>query len=128
MSQRLLPFAAVVVWALGAADVRASPLSGTYASPLGRVAVVEDAEGSVSATVVDKDNPCGFAPGTAVFSGARLDQSLAGTFRVCRQGDGCSGVVPADAILVIGKGILAGSVHVSAGGCRTPLVGKSITL
>jgi hypothetical protein len=109
----------------------AGPISGTFSSPLGPLAIKETDDGTVTGTITDKKNPCGFAKGTAVFNGARLDESVAGSFRMCKVGDGCSGTVDGDAILLVGKGgaLLSGTVHLDTGGaCKTPLGGEAITL
>lgn len=108
----------------------AAPLSGTYTSPLGLLAVAEK-DGTVTAKVVDgKKNPCGFAKGTTVLEGSRLDDSVVGTFHACKLGEGCSGGVEGSAMLLVTRGgaALSGAVHLDAGSCQTPLGGESVVL
>lgn len=108
----------------------AAPLTGTYSSPLGALAISEK-DGAVTARIVDaKKNPCGFAKGTTVLEGSRLDDSVVGTFHLCKVGEGCSGAVEGAAMLLVTKGgaALSGAVHLDAGACKTPLGGESVVL
>ena len=112
------------------APAAAAPLSGTFSSPIGNLAVKESADGTVTGTVLDEKNPCAFKKGTPVLSGARFDDSVAGSFKGCKVGDGCSGAVDGDTVLLVTKGgaLLSGAVHLEAGSCKTPLAGDSLTL
>lgn len=120
----------VLLVSMAALPAVAAPLSGTYWSPLGPLALVEK-DGAVTARVVDdKKNPCGFAKGTAVLEGSRLDDSVVGTFSACKVGEGCSGVLQGSAMLLVTKkgATLSGAVHLDAGACKTILGGDSIVL
>ncbi|MBM4282200.1 MAG: tetratricopeptide repeat protein, partial [Deltaproteobacteria bacterium] len=85
---------------------------------------------TVTGTITDPKNPCGLPKGTVVLSGARLDDSVAGTLKTCKfAGAGCSGLIEGETILLVTKGgaQLSGTAHFEAGTCKTPL-GQSITL
>lgn len=126
-----MPMRPILIAALGMCmPAAAAPLSGTYASPLGPLAVSEK-DGAVTARVVDgKNNPCGFAKGTTVLEGSRLDDSVVGTFHLCKLGEGCTGAVDGAAMLLVTRGgaSLSGAVHLDAGPCKTPLGGESVVL
>jgi len=108
----------------------AAPLSGSFSSPVGAIAIKETPDGNVTGKITDAKNPCSFAKGTVVLSGIRLDESVAGIFTGCKVGDGCAGPLDGDAILLITKSgaLLSGAVHLEAPGCKTPLAGDSLTL
>lgn len=108
----------------------AAPLSGSFSSPLGALAIKETPDGTVTGKISDAKNPCAFPKGTVVITGIRLDDSVAGTFKGCKIGDGCSGALEGDAILLITKSgaLLSGAVHLEAPGCKTPLAGDSLAL
>ena len=110
----------------------AAPLSGKFQSPLGILSVKEAADGTVTGSITDAKNPCGFPKGTAVLNGARLDDScVAGTFKACKlMTDTCAGFIQGDAILLVSKGgaLLSGTVHLDGRGCQTPLTGDALVL
>jgi hypothetical protein len=110
----------------------AAPLSGKFQSPLGILSVKEAADGTVTGSITDAKNPCGFPKGTAVLNGARLDDScVAGTFKACKlMTDTCAGFIQGDAILLVSKGgaLLSGTVHLDGRGCLTPLTGDALVL
>lgn len=110
----------------------AAPLTGKFQSPLGVLSVKETADGSVSGTITNPKNACGFPKGTEVLNGARLDDScVAGTFKACKTiTDTCAGIVQGDAILLVTKGgaLLSGTVHLETKGCATPLGGDALVL
>ena len=110
----------------------AAPLSGKFQSPLGVLSVKEAADGTVTGSITDAKNPCGFPKGTAVLNGARLDDScVAGTFKACKlMTDTCAGFIQGDAILLVSKGgaLLSGTVHLDGRGCQTPLTGDALVL
>lgn len=114
---------------LASASAFAAPLSGTFASPLGDLAVTEK-DGIVTGRVVDAKNACGFPKGTAVLDGSRLDDSITGNLRACKVGDGCAGPVDGAVMLLVAKGgtVLSGAVHFDAGACKTPVAGDGIAL
>lgn len=126
-----MPMRPILITALGLCmPAAAAPLSGTYSSPLGPLAVTEK-DGAVTGRIVDgKSNPCGFAKGTAVLEGSRLDDSVVGTFHLCKVGDGCTGAVDGSAMLLVTRGgaALSGAVHLDSGACKTPLGGDSVVL
>lgn len=124
---RLLP---ALIVALASLPGLAAPLGGTFSSPVGPLAIKENADGDVIGTILDAKNPCGFDKGTPVLKGFRLDESVTGTFKACKVGDGCTGALEGDTILLITKAgaLLSGAVHLEAGGaCKTPLNGDSLT-
>ncbi len=121
----------LLVLVLAPVSALAGPLSGTFSSPVGSLAIKETADGTVTGTVLDPKNPCGFPKGTAVLNGSRFDESVAGSFKACKIGDGCSGALEGDTVLLVTKAgaLLSGAVHLEAGsGCKTPLNGDSLTL
>lgn len=121
----------LLAFALASFSASAAPLSGTFSSPVGSIAIKETADGTVLGTVLDAKNPCGFPKGTAVLNGSRFDESVAGSFKACKVGDGCAGAVEGDTVLLVTKAgaLLSGAVHLEAGsGCKTPLNGDSLTL
>jgi hypothetical protein len=108
----------------------AAPLVGVFVSTMGLVKVSEAADGSVTGVMTDPKNPCGIPTGTVVLSGARLDDSVAGTLKTCKfAGDGCDGMLEGETILLITRGgaQLSGTAHFEAGSCKTPL-GEAITM
>jgi hypothetical protein len=120
----------IVVALSGAATASAGPLGGTFVSTMGTLQVTEAADGTVTATIVDPKNPCGIPRGTAVLRGMRLDDSVAGSLKTCKfAGDGCSGMIEGETILLITKNgaQLSGTAHFETGGCKTPL-GEAITM
>jgi hypothetical protein len=126
-------FAAVVVGlALPTSMARAAPLAGRFQSPLGVLSVKEAADGTVSGTITDTKNACGFPKGTEILKGVRLDDScVAGTFKACKVVTGtCAGIIQGDAILLVTKGgaLLSGTVHLEAQGCATPLRTDALVL
>ena len=120
------------VFLLMPAVALAAPLSGKFQSPLGILSVKEAADGTVTGSITDAKNPCGFPKGTAVLNGARLDDScVAGTFKACKlMTDTCAGFIQGDAILLVSKGgaLLSGTVHLDGRGCQTPLTGDALVL
>lgn len=113
-----------------AVPARAAPLSGTFTSPLGRVAVAEK-DGAVTAKLLDAKNPCGFPKGKVILEGSRLDDSIVGTLHACRApSDTCMGPVDGAAMLLITRGgaAISGAVHIESGNCPTPLKGDSVVL
>jgi hypothetical protein len=122
----------MVVAGLFAATSSAAPLTGKFQSPLGVLALKESPDGTVTGTITDPKNPCSFPKGTSVLNGARLDDTcVAGTFKACKLiTDTCAGFIEGDAILLVTKGgsLLSGTVHLDAGGCKTPLMGDAIVL
>jgi tetratricopeptide (TPR) repeat protein len=123
--------AAVVAWAwLGAAAASAAPLAGVFSSSMGEVRLAESPDGSVTGTIVNPRNVCGFPQGTVVFSGARIDDSIAGTLKTCKvSSEGCTGLIDGEAILLISKAgaQLSGTAHFEPGLCKTPL-GEAISM
>lgn len=106
----------------------AAPLSGTYSSPLGLVSFREK-DGSVTATLADAKNPCGFPKGKAILEGTLLDDSIVGTLHACRSpSETCMGPIDGSAMLLITRGgaVVSGAVHVDAGPCSTPLKSDAI--
>jgi hypothetical protein len=106
----------------------AGPLSGTFSSPMGSVAVSES-DGNVKAVIADKKNPCNLPKGAVVLEGSRLDDSVVGTLHSCKLGDGCAGPVEGAAMLLITRSgaAISGAVHLDAGKqCTTPLKGDSV--
>jgi hypothetical protein len=115
---------------LAASTATAAPFSGVFASSMGKVKIVEAADGSITGTITDPKNPCGIPTGTVVLTGARLDDSIAGTLKTCKfAGEGCAGMIEGETILLITRGgaQLSGTAHFEAGGCKTPL-GEAITM
>ncbi len=123
---------AMAVTVLASTGAAAAPLTGKFQSPLGLLAVKESADGTVSGTITDPKNACGFPKGTEVLNGARLDDScVAGTFKACKIiTDTCAGIVQGDSILLVTKGgsLLSGTVHLDTKGCATPLKGDALVL
>jgi hypothetical protein len=123
---------ATAIALLASTPAAAAPLSGKFTSPLGVLAIKEGADGTVSGSITDPKNPCGFPKGTEVLSGSRLDDScVAGTFKACKIiTDTCAGIIQGDAILLVTKGgsLLSGTVHLDAKGCATPLNGDALVL
>ncbi len=123
---------AFVVCALLSPAVAAAPLSGSFSSPLGMLNVKETADGTVTGTITDPKNVCSFPKGTTVLSGARLDESVAGTFKACRliSGSCFAGTLDGDTILLVTKGgaLMSGTVHLDSKGCKTPITGDAVTL
>lgn len=121
-----------VLFLLMPAVALAAPLSGKFQSPLGILSIKEAADGTVTGSITDAKNPCGFPKGTAVLNGARLDDScVAGTFKACKlMTDTCAGFIQGDAILLVSKGgaLLSGTVHLDGRGCQTPLTGDALVL
>jgi TPR repeat len=121
-----------VLFLLMPAVALAAPLSGKFQSPLGFLSIKEAADGTVTGSITDAKNPCGFPKGTAVLNGARLDDScVAGTFKACKlMTDTCAGFIQGDAILLVSKGgaLLSGTVHLDGRGCQTPLTGDALVL
>jgi hypothetical protein len=108
----------------------AAPLAGMFTSPMGLVQLREAADGSVTGTVADPQNPCGIPKGTVVLSGVRLDDSVAGSLKTCKlAADGCEGMIDGEMILLITRGgtQLSGTAHLEPGKCKTPL-GEAITM
>lgn len=107
----------------------AAPLSGTFSSPLGAIAISEK-DGAVVGKIVDgKKNACGFPKGTVVLEGSRLDDSVVGTLKACRViTETCAGPLDGAAMLLITRGgtVISGAVHLDAGACSTPLKGDSV--
>ncbi|MDP2345415.1 MAG: tetratricopeptide repeat protein [Deltaproteobacteria bacterium] len=112
--------------------VLAAPLSGTFSSPLGPLKVAETADGTVTGAITDAKNVCSFPKGTVVLNGARLDESVAGSFKACRLiSDTCfAGTLEGDTILLVTKGgaLMSGTVHLDSKGCKTPVTGDAVTL
>jgi hypothetical protein len=111
-----------------AAAAGASPLTGTFQSPLGAVSLSEK-DGAVTARLIDAKNPCGFPKGKIVLEGSRLDDSVVGTVHACRApSDTCMGPVDGAAMLLITRGgaVMSGAVHIEAGACATVLKGDSV--
>ncbi len=128
MPMRQFAYATLLISGVtAAAPAIAGPLSGTFSSPLGRVAVREKG-GIVTGTIAEKKNPCGFPKGQKVLDGSRLDDSIVGTLHACKVGTGCSGPVQGAAMLLIthGGAALSGAVHLETGKCETPLKGDSV--
>jgi len=123
-------FAGLLVGLL-AGPATAGPLSGTFSTPLGTIAVKEK-DGVITGTVTDAKNPCGFPKGTAILNGTRLDDScVAGTIKACKvASDACTGTIEGDAILLVTKGgaLLSGTAHLDGKGCKTPLGGDSVVM
>lgn len=115
-----------MIWIL-AAFAHAAPIAGTYASPLGTLTLTEKG-GVVTGRVKDAKNPCGFAKGTTVLDGSRLDDSITGTFKACKLGDGCSGPLDGAVMLLVTKNgaLLSGAVHFDKGKCSTPVQGDGV--
>lgn len=106
-----------------AAPARAvKPLAGRFSSPLGAVLITE-VDGEVKGALADAKNPCGMKKGAVILEGTRLDDSVVGTLRACKVGEGCSGALDGAAMLLITKqgSSLSGAVHFEAGACKTPL-------
>jgi Tetratricopeptide repeat len=125
---RVLLGAIAIISVTGAFDARAlAPLSGRFSSPLGAVSISEK-NGEVRGTLLDGKNPCGFKKGAVVLEGSRLDDSVIGTLRACKLGDGCSGPLEGAAMLLITKkgAVISGAVHLEAGACKTPMSGDAI--
>ena len=120
---RHLAGAFVVCSALCSAGAHAAPMSGTFATPLGTIALSEK-DSIVTGKVVDAKNTCGLEKGHVVLDGSRLDDSITGTLSACRVGDGCGGKVEGAVMLLITRngGTLSG-----AGKCKTPIEGDGIT-
>ena len=110
----------------------AAPISGSFTSPLGVLKVSESADGTITAVITDAKNVCAFPKGTTVLSGARLDESVAGTFKACRiLSPTCyASVLEGDSILLLTKGgtLMSGSVHIDGKGCKTPITADALTL
>jgi tetratricopeptide (TPR) repeat protein len=89
---------------------------------------VSEKDGAVTAVVTDAKNACSFPKGTVVLDGSRLDDSVVGTLKACKVGDGCSGAVDGAAMLLISKSgtVISGAVHLEIGACKTPLGGDSV--
>lgn len=106
----------------------AAPLAGTFSSPLGAIKLTEK-DGTVTGTITDAKNACGFPKGTPVLEGSRLDDSVVGTLHACRLiSDTCAGPIDGAAMLLITRGgtVISGAVHLDAGACATPLKGDSV--
>ena len=109
----LLAAAAVPAWAEGPV------VSGTYATPLGRVAVKGDGT-TFTGRLLEPAGPCAFAAGDEVLKGTLLDDSLAGQVKVCLSGAGCQAEAWVRVVLLVGPGGLSGAAHVPKG-CSAPL-------
>lgn len=122
---------AVVLPLLAASTSRAAPVAGTFSSPLGNLAIKETADGTVTGSILDPTNQCGFRKGTVVLNGFRLDESVAGTFKGCKLiTENCAGPIDGEIILLVTKGgaLLSGTVHLDSKGCKTPLNGDAVVL
>ncbi len=109
----LLAAAAAPAWAEGPV------VSGTYATPLGRVAVKGDGT-TFTGRLLEPAGPCAFAAGDEVLKGTLLDDSLAGQVKVCLSGEGCQAEAWVRVVLLAGPGGLSGAAHVPQG-CTAPL-------
>lgn len=118
-----------LIAAVGASGAYAGPLQGVYSSPVGDLRVVETG-GVVKGTFAGGVNPCGLAPGAMVLEGTRLDDSVTGSLRVCRIGDGCSGAIDGLVMLMVSKkgAVMSGAVHIEEKQCKTPLAGDGLSL
>ena len=94
-------------------------VSGTYATPLGRVAVKGDGT-TFTGRLLEPAGPCAFAAGDEVLKGTLLDDSLAGQVKVCLSGAGCQAEAWVRVVLLVGPGGLSGAAHVQKG-CTAPL-------
>ena len=103
----------------------AAPLSGSFSSPVGAIAIKETPDGNVTGKITDAKNPCSFAKGTVVLSGIRLDESVAE--RLGGEGflsyDDLSVIEPDD-LMEMG-GLSAEQVDAIVAGCCTSRTGMS---
>ncbi len=115
--------------ALLAGQSSAAPLAGRYASPLGNL-LLKETQGEVRGTLLDATNACGWKKGALVLTGSRLDDSIVGSLRACKAGDGCSGDLQGAAMLLITKGgnVMSGAVHFDKGTCRSVLPADAVVL
>jgi hypothetical protein len=100
------------------------PLAGAWDSPLGRVALEAKGDAWVG-RLVKPAGPCRFRQGDEVLRATLLDDSLAGTLRVCVAGPKCqAGEAWGSVVLLATPGRLSGAVHVSEPGCAPPAGAK----
>jgi hypothetical protein len=106
----------------------AAGLTGTFATPVGVVSVSEK-DGLVTGKLIDKKNPCGLPQGHVILDGSRLDDSITGTLRACKTGDGCAGPLEGAVMLLITRNgsTLSGAVYFDAGNCKTPIDSSGVT-
>lgn len=112
----LLALAAAPAWAAGPPS-----LAGTWESPLGRLVLEAKGDGWVG-RIVSPRGPCRFQAGDEVLRATLLDDSLAGTLRVCVAGPSCAATESWGSVVLLAAGArLSGAVHVAERGCAAPV-------
>jgi hypothetical protein len=133
----LLIFAALAMSGLAGSPLSAEPadeqaaqtkapqnLSGIWGTKYGEMLVRQTGD-SVKGVLIKTSGFCPFENGEQILEGTLLEDSLAGTFKMCQADDDCGPPVKAHAVLLVADGgiLLSGSAHSKEALC--PLVGFS---
>jgi len=116
----------LVAFSLTLVQPAAAAVSGTYATPLGPVALKQKGT-TVTGVMAEAGGPCKYKKGATVLKGSLLDDTVTGTVHICSETPGCKEQDAFVVLLVARKGdLLSGALQSKQKQCKLPIEGKGI--